>query len=380
MSYAEMDRDSDRFARDLLARGGGPGDVVAVARTPAATLLVGLLGVLKAGAVCAIVDSADASGTVADIGGLAPGSVAWARRAGPHRTVVACSHLALLNCAAWTTATFSIPAGARIGILPCTDTDALLQAIFTAWWSGGTLCLSPRDERTTNDPYEWLDRGIAVAYGEPAAWRRLKKTGRTLPSLSHAFFVGSVLVREDVMRVRAIAPDVACGYFFACGDRPQHDSCYRVPPGTDALRTIVPVGCGIAGVELGVLNREDQVAGVGERGRISIRTDHGLVATDVLGRFLADGNIDRIGNRSHCDTIDGYTIRFDEIASTLMEHPAVLDAHVALETNGNQTALVALVTADDEHAWPGDALDDFVRQRLAAYLVPRRFVQVASGA
>ncbi|WP_372404839.1 amino acid adenylation domain-containing protein [Streptomyces luteireticuli] len=50
VSHRELDRWSDRFAADLLARGCGPGDVVGVwlARTP--ELLVALLGVLKTGA------------------------------------------------------------------------------------------------------------------------------------------------------------------------------------------------------------------------------------------------------------------------------------------------------------------------------------------
>ncbi|WP_159481735.1 non-ribosomal peptide synthetase [Streptomyces caniferus] len=56
VSYRELDERSNRLARELIARGIGPEDLVAVAAAPSVDLVTGLLGVLKAGAAYVPVD------------------------------------------------------------------------------------------------------------------------------------------------------------------------------------------------------------------------------------------------------------------------------------------------------------------------------------
>jgi amino acid adenylation domain-containing protein len=56
VSYAEADSRAGAIARRLLAAGVRPGDVVAVCSTPAVDLVVGALGVLKAGAAYLLLD------------------------------------------------------------------------------------------------------------------------------------------------------------------------------------------------------------------------------------------------------------------------------------------------------------------------------------
>ena len=56
ISYAEMDCRAGSIARRLLAAGVGPGDVVALCSEPSVDLLVGVLGVIKAGAAYLLLD------------------------------------------------------------------------------------------------------------------------------------------------------------------------------------------------------------------------------------------------------------------------------------------------------------------------------------
>ncbi|MFC5720643.1 amino acid adenylation domain-containing protein [Streptomyces gamaensis] len=58
LSYAELAARSQRLARELIGRGVGPEDLVAVAAYPSADLVVALLGVLRAGAAYVPVDPA----------------------------------------------------------------------------------------------------------------------------------------------------------------------------------------------------------------------------------------------------------------------------------------------------------------------------------
>jgi amino acid adenylation domain-containing protein len=56
ISYAEADSRASAIARRLLAAGVGPGDVVALCSDPSVDLVVGVLGVLKAGAAYLLLD------------------------------------------------------------------------------------------------------------------------------------------------------------------------------------------------------------------------------------------------------------------------------------------------------------------------------------
>ena len=56
ISYAELDSRADRIARRLLAAGVAPGDVVTLCSAPSIDLVVGVLGVLKAGAAYLLLD------------------------------------------------------------------------------------------------------------------------------------------------------------------------------------------------------------------------------------------------------------------------------------------------------------------------------------
>jgi non-ribosomal peptide synthetase component F len=407
IGYGELNRRSEAMARDLIARGIRRGDVVAVPSSPAVMLLSGLLATLHAGAACLVVDAADGadpagnpdglhvhavvgSGSeraVSSAAGLDPGSVAWVRRDGPRRRTTYSHQDALSACAQWTTETCAIPPGARVGVLPGAPIAVWLQAAFAALWAGGTLC-APAGAPSTNDARASLEGAIAVAYGDPTTWRRVKKEGGPLLSLRHAFFVGGVLVREDVERVRALAPAATCASFFSCATRPQDTACYLIPPDTSEIRAVVPVGRGIAGVELLVLNRDRQLAGIGELGQMYFRrpstdaltpSSDALVPTGLAGRFLPDGHVDRIGDASHWGTLRGYTIRFDEIVSVLMRHPRVLDARVALEAGADEVELVAHVRTDADDSSATDTLDEFSRHRLAAYLIPRHFVSLVDA-
>jgi non-ribosomal peptide synthetase component F len=278
----------------------------------------------------------------------------------------------------WIANTFPVPAGARVGVLPGVSDDVLLQATTAATRAGGTVCVA--NDPAGGDLRAWLGEAIVAAYGTVEGWRRVRRHGDPISSLKYAFFTGGVLLSEDVARVRALAPGVTCVNVFTCRRSPGRYACHTLPPGADDARAIVPIGHGVAGADLLVLNRHNQLAGVGELGELHFQParttgPHALLATGMMGRFLPDGSVDCVGDGSAVVSVNGYTIRVDEVAAAVMRHSSVLDARVTAETGREGTQLVAHVTLADHAACSEEDLDRFVRQRVAAFMAPRRFVR-----
>jgi acyl-coenzyme A synthetase/AMP-(fatty) acid ligase len=91
---------------------------------------------------------------------------------------------------------------------------------------------------------------------------------------------------------------------------------------------------------------------------------------------LADGDYVFVSRKDHQVKWMGYRIELAEIESNLQAHPQIKDAVAMLvpTENGDLTELAAFFEAEGK-VDPA-ALSRFLRQRLPAYMVPRRFVLV----
>lgn len=99
--------------------------------------------------------------------------------------------------------------------------------------------------------------------------------------------------------------------------------------------------------------------------------DRRLYRTGDLARWRADGVIEFLGRADDQVKIRGFRIEPGEIEATLVQHPAVRGAAVALHelTPGNP-CLVAYVASASEIA----DLQQFLSARLPAYMVPSLFI------
>src|SRR5262249_31685634 len=116
-------------------------------------------------------------------------------------------------------------------------------------------------------------------------------------ALRYAFFGGETLTRGDVASLRALAPAATCVNYYGATETPQAMGHFVVGPGDSdtplGLSESIPLGRGIADVQLLVLNAEGRLAGIGERGEIHVRTPYlaqGYLAGtgSEASRFLAD--------------------------------------------------------------------------------------------
>jgi acyl-CoA synthetase (AMP-forming)/AMP-acid ligase II/acyl carrier protein len=233
-----------------------------------------------------------------------------------------------------------------------------------------------------------------------------------LPSLRYAFFGGDVLKRQDLLRLKALAPGVICVNFYGATETPQAMGYHVVseatlnPTGDDWANSteVIPIGRGIQDVQLLVLNSSRQLAGIGQVGEIYIRTPYlargylgddalteqrfiinpftaqagdRLYQTGDLARYLPNGEVQFLGRADHQVKIRGFRIELEEIEGLLVQHAEVQQAVVlAREDAHGDKQLVAYVVPDDEQSVTSRDLSHFLQERLPHYMVPAKYVKL----
>jgi amino acid adenylation domain-containing protein len=313
------------------------------------------------------------------------------------------THRPLAHFLHWYARAFELSAADQFCMLSGLAHDPLLRDIFAPLWLGATLHIPDPDAIGSARLLTWMQR-VSVAHLTPAMGRLLLDSAPAnpnagaplLPGLRYALLSGDVLTRRDIARFRMIAPSVTCVNVYGATESPQVAVYYVVPAddAADGLKEGLPVGRGIADVQLLVLNSAEQVAGVSELGELYIRTPYlaqGYLGNEVLtrarflpspfasggdrqtpqsaicnlqsamndrlyrtgdlGRYLPDGNVEFCGRVDQQVKIRGFRVELEEIEGVLGEHPAVLEAAVS--------------TWDDQAS-----TSEYADKRLVAYVVP----------
>ncbi|MFP4438854.1 MAG: amino acid adenylation domain-containing protein [Chloroflexaceae bacterium] len=318
------------------------------------------------------------------------------------------THQPLAHFITWHVETFGLHADDRFSMLSGLAHDPLLRDIFTPLSIGATLCIpDPDDIEQPDRLLHWMQaQAVSIAHLTPPLSQIMlpgstEQTRDVLPALRYAFFGGDQLTGHHVAQLRAAAPEITCVNFYGATETPQAMGYYLVH---DALTdsATVPVGRGIEGVQLLVLNATGQISGVGEPGEIYIRSPYlargylgddaltterfitnpftgaagdRLYRTGDLGRYLPDGSVMFSGRNDQQVKIRGFRIELGEIESVLREHPAVREAVVvdgAAPAGGRR--LLAYLTAAGEQPPASSELRRHLRARLPDYMVPARFI------
>ncbi|MGA2802168.1 MAG: amino acid adenylation domain-containing protein [Verrucomicrobiota bacterium] len=324
------------------------------------------------------------------------------------------THSPLAHFIAWHAEQFGLMEGDRFSLLSGLSHDPLLRDIFAPLSVGARICIPDEPGLERGDLGMWMKEAqVSVAHLTPALGRFIcagvknAKAPFTLDSLRYAFFGGDLLTRGDIQQLKEIAPSVQCVNFYGTTETPQAMSYYRILGGerefTKDLEQ-VPIGAGIEGVDVVVLNRSAQPAGVGELGEIWIRTPYlssgylndpaltqerfrrnwfgngeedRMYKTGDWGRYLPDGNIEYWGRMDHQVKVRGFRIELGEIESVLRQHSGVNDAAVITWEDKAGDKQLAGYVVGKEMAGPGDQeLRRHVREKLPEYMVPSVFVML----
>jgi amino acid adenylation domain-containing protein len=454
-SYGDLETAANGLSAWLQARGIMPGDRVAVYAHRSAPIVLALLGILKAGAAFTVLDPAypatrlvavldatapraflrlEAAGAlpaaveewlcaagcpalalprggapVLEPGDLlrhtsGPDDLAWVSFTSGSTGVpkgVLGPHRPLSHFIAWHGERFGLTGADRFSLLSGLAHDPLLRDLFTPLCLGALLAIPEPEELASPLRFaRWMrEKGVTVAHLTPALSEVLTEAREVpLESLRFAFFGGDVLSRRAVERLRGMAPGCVCVNYYGATETPQGVGFHEA---STPDRERIPVGRGIDGVQLLVLNAVDRLAGVGELGEICIRTpylahgylgdealtrerfvanpftgapDDRLYRTGDLGRYLPDGSVDLHGRRDTQVKIRGFRIELGEIEEALRRHPVVREA-VAVAREGALVAYVILDRTDPTD--PSDlrrALAGWLREQLPDYMLPGAFV------
>ncbi|MCT7951982.1 amino acid adenylation domain-containing protein [Ancylothrix sp. C2] len=288
------------------------------------------------------------------------------------------THRPLSHFIEWHTKTFNLQSTDRFSMLSGLAHDPLLRDIFTPLTLGATLCIPDPDQLTTSGwLVQWMkQQQITIAHLTPATGQ-LFYTEQSLHSkitnLRYAFFGGDILTTNDVKSLKKIAPNVTCVNFYGTTETPQAMGYFVVEKDLK-FDVSYPIGKGIKDVQLLVLNRAQQLAGIGEIGEIYIRTPYlsqgylgdenltqerfisnfftlnpedRLYKTGDWGRYLSDGNIGFAGRADNQVKIRGFRIEPAEIENILKQYSSVQQAAViAREDRPGDKRLVAYLIAD----------------------------------
>jgi acyl carrier protein len=102
-----------------------------------------------------------------------------------------------------------------------------------------------------------------------------------------------------------------------------------------------------------------------------------LYRTGDLARYRADGNIEFLGRVDEQVKIRGFRIEVGEVEAVLAHHTGVRESVVvAREDDRGNTRLVAYVVANNNADLPTAELRNYMKQRLADYMLPSAIVRL----
>lgn len=103
-----------------------------------------------------------------------------------------------------------------------------------------------------------------------------------------------------------------------------------------------------------------------------------LYRTGDIARFAADGTIEYIGRKDGQIKLRGFRIELGEIETLINTHPAIKESVVAVSESGGEKKIIAYYAPEKELSV--NALRDFLKQKLPAYMLPAVFVETENFA
>ncbi|MEV4896015.1 condensation domain-containing protein, partial [Nonomuraea sp. NPDC055795] len=248
----------------------------------------------------------------------------------------------------WYAAEFELTSADRFALLAGLAHDPLLRDAWTPLTLGATLHVPAQDR--VRDPARlaaWLrERAVTVAHLTPQLATLIAAAGVELPDLRLVLFGGDRLTYAEAARFAAVAPKARLVNTYGTTETPQAQAVHEITGRLGGTGDPVPVGRGVDGAELLVLDAGGAPAAVGELGEVVVRSrrlaraylDEELTRlrfsreqdgetaryrTGDLGRHDPEGRVVLAGRADGQVKIRGYRVELGEIEAVLAAHPGV---------------------------------------------------------
>eukprot|EP01134_Creolimax_fragrantissima_P004436 CFRG4436T1 len=335
-TYKYLDDYSNRLAHYLITNGIKPGDVVTMYAHRSTAIVVGIMGILKAGATFSVIDPAypvdrqqvylfvaqpkaiislklagklnaevqhfidtelnvycqldglhedepelldeypvESCGVIVQPYDVATLSFTSGSTGIPKG--VRGQHISLTHFFPWMMTKFGLGENDRFTMLSGIAHDPIQRDVFTPLFMGATIYI-PDQEDIVNPGMlaAWMAKNeVTVATLTPAMNQLVTANAEApMPKLRRVFLVGDILTKRDVMRLQALADNVEVINMYGTTETQRAVSYFLIKNdgSISNLKEILPAGWGMKDVQLLILNQSGKVAGVGELGEIYVRS------------------------------------------------------------------------------------------------------------
>jgi amino acid adenylation domain-containing protein len=316
------------------------------------------------------------------------------------------SHKGLSHFLQWEESILAVDVNDRVAQLTGLSFDVVLRDIFLPLTAGATLCLPDTGlVPHAADVVAWMRRDrITILHTVPsltAAWLDSLEPGAGLPDLRWVLMAGEPLTDTLVRRWREQMGNThGIINLYGPTETTLAKCAYSVPD--DPVSGVQPIGRPLPNTQALIINKADELCGIGEPGEIVIRTpfrtlgyldvpqDHrtGFVANpsrddpyDVVYRTGDAGSYTSEGLLSIAHRLDdqvkirGNRVEPGEVVAVLDQYPGIdRCAVVTREDVTGEKCLVAYLVQKDGANASVNALRDFLKQKLPDYMLPAGFV------
>jgi amino acid adenylation domain-containing protein len=431
LSYRELNSRANHLAHHLRSLGVGPETLVGISVERSIEMVVGTLGILKAGGafvpldpaypgerlafmiedsgiqvlltqerLAEILDRSDKSCSDENLAGnTTPQNAAYViytsgSTGTPKGVVIA--HRGLCNLATAQIRAFNVQPSSRVLQFAALSFDASVTEFAMALLQGATLVLAPREDLLPGERLISLlrDHAITTVTFPPSVLALLPP--EEFPDLRTIIVAGEACWAELVERwavngrlfCNAYGPteNTVCISIAECrpeGSRPTigrplaNVQVYVLDENMRPAPLGVPgeIYSGGEGLARAYLNRPDLTAAGFVPNPYSSVPGARLYRTGDRGRYLPDGQLEFLGRVDQQVKLRGFRIELGEIEAVLCRHEAVRDAIVvAREERNREKRLVAYVVGEAPTTELPGQLRNYLQERLPAYMVPSAWV------
>ncbi|MES1244270.1 MAG: amino acid adenylation domain-containing protein [Acidobacteriota bacterium] len=412
LSYSELDRRSNQVAQALRKRGVAPGAIVGLNLERSLEMVVGLLGIWKAGGaylpldpsypperlsflredagaevvltqeILAEEESDEVLAVASDLAYVIYTSGSTGRPKG-----VLVGHAQLAHTLSASLSEMGWNGSDRIACLAPFSFDIFLFELLSPLLSGGRCDLVSISPGPDMERLSELLPDLTRLHAVPALMRQIVESVETPCPKMRTLFVGGEAVPADLLsRMREVFPEAELRVLYGPTEATIIATSWRAEPAGSSIGRPLP------NVEIRVVDRDGHPSPIGASGEIWIggpgvalgylgrpeltaerfveRDGRRFYRTGDLARWSASGDLEFLGRGDGQVKLRGFRIELGEIESLLREADGVRDAAAGLVGN----RLVAWVVPDR----PGLDPRPFLQERLPSYMVPSAIVELES--